>query len=76
MASDLLLDFVLRMGADTLALIIDPWRYVFSSNYRRSKHAEWSESPWLGVVQFTVGVFGLILGISAVTYIVVKGLWP
>jgi hypothetical protein len=55
-------------------VVVTPFRYIFSPKYRRSKHAEWSEYPWFGVLQFGFGACCLALTLSLVAYIVISSL--
>jgi len=69
------LDVALTLVGDCLdVVVVAPFRYVLSPKYRRSKHAEWSEYPWFGVLQFGFGVCCLALTLSLIAYVVISGL--
>lgn len=75
MASDLILDIAVRVVVNcAVSFIVDPWCYLLSPKFRRSKHEEWARSRWRGAFEIVFGSIGLILGIAIVAYIVSGGL--
>ncbi len=52
------------LGDWVLLRRLNPFRYIFSSKYRKATHRRWrQQSPWLTVMDVLVGFFGLALAL-------------
>ncbi len=50
------------LGQWILLRRLNPFRYIFSSKYRKATHQRWrQESPWLITMDVLAGFFGLAL---------------
>jgi hypothetical protein len=57
-------------GLDLLSSLAAPWRFLFSANFRERKRQEWREAPHTAAMQQIAGVFGAVLTIALVAFVV------
>ena len=52
------------LGDWVLLRRLNPFRYIFSSKYRKATHRRWrQQSPWLTTIDVLAGFFGLALAL-------------